>query len=88
MDGFVFDVFVGNLGRYKTLYKSFRNNIKSLKPNKFPHLIKIRNGKLIDKSINNAFYSVLNMNKSRTELLNKINMFFELNKIKNDHKTV
>ncbi|MCL5127729.1 hypothetical protein [Algibacter sp. L4_22] len=58
------------------------------KYNKFPHLMKIRNGKLIDKSINNAFYSVLNMNKSKTELLNKINMFFELNKIKNDPKTI
>ena len=49
--------------------------------NKFPHLMKIRNGKLIDKSINNPFYGVLNMNKSKTELLNKINLFFELNKI-------
>lgn len=51
--------------------------------NKFPHLMKIRNGKLIDKSINNPFYNVLNMNKSKTELLNTINVFFELNKIKN-----
>ncbi|MEM7087673.1 MAG: hypothetical protein AAF489_15945 [Bacteroidota bacterium] len=51
--------------------------------NKFPHLMKIRNGKLIDISINNPFYAVLNMNKSKTELLNKINVFFELNKIKN-----
>ena len=49
--------------------------------NKFPHLMKIRNGKLIDKSINNPFYGVLNMNKSKTELLNKINLFFELSKI-------
>jgi len=49
--------------------------------NKFPHLMKIRNGQLIDKSINNPFYGVLNMNKSKTELLNKINQFFELNKI-------
>jgi hypothetical protein len=51
--------------------------------NKFPHLMKIRNGKLIDISINNPFYGVLNMNKSKPELLNKINVFFELNKIKN-----
>ena len=51
--------------------------------NKFPHLMKIRNGKLIDTSINNPFYGVLNMNKSKTELLNKINVFFELNKVKN-----
>ena len=51
--------------------------------NKFPHLMKIRSGKLIDKSINNPFYGVLNMNKSKSELINKINEFFELNKLKN-----
>lgn len=45
--------------------------------NKFPHLMKIRNGKLIDISINNPFYGVLNMNKSKSELLKKINEFFE-----------
>jgi len=50
--------------------------------NKFPHLMKIRNGQLIDKSINNPFYGVLNMKKSKTELVNKINLFFELNTIK------
>ncbi len=50
---------------------------------RFPHLMKIRNGKLIDKSINNPFYNVLNLNKDKTELLTKINRFFELNEIKN-----
>ncbi|WP_394975789.1 hypothetical protein [uncultured Croceitalea sp.] len=50
--------------------------------NKFPHLMKIRDGELIDKSVNNPFYGVLNMNKSKKELLNKINMFFELDVIK------
>lgn len=45
--------------------------------NKFPHLMKIRNGKLIDKSINNPFYGVLNMNKPKADFLNKINLFFE-----------
>jgi len=45
---------------------------------RFPHLMKIRNGKLIDKSINNPFYNVLNQNKSKKELLNQINTFFEL----------
>ena len=29
----------------------------------FPHLMKIRNGKLIDKSINNPLYNVLNLKK-------------------------
>lgn len=42
----------------------------------FPHLIKIRNGKLIDKSINNPFYNVLNLKKSTDELLNRIHCFF------------
>tara|TARA_B110000046_G_C12754494_1_gene298188 strand:- start:3 stop:500 length:498 start_codon:yes stop_codon:yes gene_type:complete len=49
----------------------------------FPHLMKIQNGKLIDKSINNPFYNVLNLKKDKTELLTKINRFFELNEIKN-----
>ena len=51
--------------------------------NRFPHLMKIRNGKLIDKSINNPFYNVLNLNKPKNELLTKINLFFELTEIKN-----
>ena len=50
---------------------------------RFPHLMKIRNGKLIDKSINNPFYNVLNLNKPKNELLTQINRFFELNEIKN-----
>ena len=45
--------------------------------NGFPHLMKIRNGKLIDRSINNPLYNVLNMNKPKNELLTKINRFFE-----------
>jgi len=44
---------------------------------KFPHLMKIRNGKLIDKSVNNLFYGVLNLNKSKTELLNEIHFFYK-----------
>jgi len=51
--------------------------------NQFPHLMKIRNGKLIDKSVNNPFYNVLNLKKNKNDLLFKINLFFELNKIKN-----
>ena len=50
---------------------------------RFPHLMKIRNGKLIDKSINNPFYNVLNLNKPQNELLTQINRFFELAEIKN-----
>jgi hypothetical protein len=36
--------------------------------NRFPNLMKIRNGKLIDKSINNPFYNILNQNKPKKEL--------------------
>ena len=50
---------------------------------RFPHLMKIRNGKLIDKSINNPFYNMLNRNTSKNEFLTKINRFFELTEIKN-----
>ncbi len=43
---------------------------------KFPHLMKVRNGKLIDKSINNPFYNVMNLNQSKNKLLTDINQFF------------
>ncbi len=45
---------------------------------RFPHLMKIRDGKLIDKSINNLFYNVLNMNKTCADLLDEIHGFFEI----------
>lgn len=46
---------------------------------KFPHLMKIREGKLIDKSINSLFYSIKNQNKSKDKLLEVVNDFFEIN---------
>ena len=46
--------------------------------NKFPHLMKIRNGKLFDISINNRFYNMLNQNRPKKYFLNQINTFFEL----------
>ncbi|MCV6631165.1 MAG: hypothetical protein OIF50_15040 [Flavobacteriaceae bacterium] len=54
----------------------------------FPHLMKIRDGKLIDKSINNPFYNVLNMNQPKDKLLIKIHGFFELAQINNLDKTL
>ena len=45
---------------------------------KFPHLMKIRNGKLIDESINSIFYSIKNQNKPQEKLLKQIDNFFEL----------
>ena len=50
--------------------------------NRFPHLMKIREGKLIDKTLNNPFYNFLNSTKTRSELLNQINEFFEISETK------
>lgn len=45
--------------------------------NKFPHLMKIRNGEIIDTSINNTFYNVLNDTRPIDKLLDEINLFFK-----------
>lgn len=45
---------------------------------KFPHLMKIRKGKLIDKSINTLFYSIRNQNTPKDRLMREINNFFEM----------
>lgn len=42
----------------------------------FPHLMKIRKGKIIEKSINNALYNTLNQNQTKEELVLQINNFF------------
>lgn len=44
---------------------------------KFPHLIKIRNGKLIERSINNQLFNTLEQKKPITPLLKEIDSFFE-----------
>jgi len=44
---------------------------------KFPHLIKIRNGRVIDQSINNDFFNTLNQDKPIEHLLDKIECFFK-----------
>jgi hypothetical protein len=46
--------------------------------NKFPHLVKVRDGKLLDKSINNIFYLILNQHKPQSRLQTEINQFFEI----------
>lgn len=46
--------------------------------NRFPHLVKIRNGKIIDLSINNEFFNTRNQNKSPDKLLGTIHRFFDL----------
>lgn len=45
---------------------------------RFPHLVKVRDGKLIDKSINNAFFNTMRQNKPMEQLIAEINYFFEL----------
>lgn len=42
----------------------------------FPYLIKISNGKAIDKSMNNEFYNFKNQNKNPEDLIILINKAF------------
>lgn len=50
-------------------YKNFSN---------FPHLLKIRNGKAINTSVNNEFFNTLENKEKRIVLNRKIKKFFEL----------
>ena len=43
----------------------------------FPYLLKISNGQLIDKSINNDFYNTMNQNKDIGLLRKKIIDFYQ-----------
>ena len=45
--------------------------------NGFPYLLKISEGKLIDKSINNDFYNTMNQNKDIGQLRKKIVSFYQ-----------
>lgn len=47
---------------------------------KFPHLLKIRNGKAFDCSLNAELFSYINNGKSKNFIDDKIEQFFELNK--------
>lgn len=42
----------------------------------FPYLLRVENGQIKDKSINNAFYNTKNQNKDIQLLLNQIDQFF------------
>lgn len=44
---------------------------------KFPHLMKIRNGKIIDSSVNALAYGVKNQKKSKEHFIAKIDDFFD-----------
>ena len=52
------------------------NRLKNYK--RFPHLMKIRDGKLIDKTVHNVFFNMLNYNYPKVDFFNQINRFFEL----------
>jgi len=43
----------------------------------FPHLLKVRKGNIIDKSINNELFNTINHNKPIVDLIFKISSFFE-----------
>lgn len=62
--------------------KYISHALYSIKDRKgFPYLLKIENGKMIDKSINNAFYNTKNQNKDIQLLLNQINQFYQESEI-------
>lgn len=44
----------------------------------FPHLIKIREGQLMEHSINNLLYNVLNCTQPKEKLSQQIHLFFEM----------
>ena len=45
---------------------------------RFPHLLKIRAGQMIDESVNNEFFNTMTQNKPLDKLLSDINKFFDL----------
>lgn len=45
---------------------------------RFPHLLKIRDGQMIDESVNNEFFNTMTQNKPLDKLLGDINRFFGL----------
>ncbi|MCB9235061.1 MAG: hypothetical protein H6581_25630 [Bacteroidia bacterium] len=45
---------------------------------RFPHLIKIRNGQVIDCQINNEVFNCLNQGKPKETVIRKMEEFFEL----------
>lgn len=49
---------------------------------KFPHLMKIRNGEVLDFSLNNTFYNTINQQQPLDKLLAEINHFFDLEESK------
>ena len=50
---------------------------------RFPHLLKVRDGQIIDESINNEFFNTMRQNKPIDKLIADINEFFGLRTEKN-----
>jgi hypothetical protein len=55
------------------VFYSFKNY------NRFPQILKIRNGKMIDCSVNREMFACINQGKDKEVLFNKIECFFEIN---------
>lgn len=52
--------------------------LHSIKDRKgFPYLLKVSNGQLVDKSINNEFYNTMNQNKDIEQLSKRILSFYQ-----------
>ena len=72
----------GRIPESKFERKYISHALYSIKDRKgFPYLLKIENGKIVDKSINNAFYNTKNQNKDVQLLLNQINQFYQKSEI-------
>ncbi len=57
----------------KEFFKKLLWDLRKYK--KFPHLVKIENGKIIENSINNLTYNIINGTQSLNELIDLINKF-------------
>lgn len=58
--------------------KYISHALYSIKDRKgFPYLLRVENGEINDKSINNAFYNTKNQNKDIQLLLDQIDQFFK-----------
>ncbi|AEA42636.1 hypothetical protein [Fluviicola taffensis] len=72
----------GRIPQSKFETKYISHALYSIKDKKgFPYLLKVENGKMIDKSINNTFYNTKNQNKDIQLLLNQINQFYQESEI-------
>ncbi|PCJ66567.1 MAG: hypothetical protein COA58_07245 [Bacteroidetes bacterium] len=62
-------------GYLSNIFRHFKNY------NRFPHLVKIRNGEIFDTSLNSEFFSYLDTGKNKKRIDRKIEQFFEFKEI-------